>query len=120
MVVAFGFKPGVVFAFNKMIRFCECFPVFQTIQSQPHNRQAEEAVLGSVLINPESYYDVAQILEADYFYIIRNRWIVALFLSQRAQQNVLDQVEPFGGDIEVDQKAAQQVYRLYRLFLVSV
>ncbi|HUV15931.1 MAG TPA: replicative DNA helicase [Pelolinea sp.] len=50
-----------------------------TIQSQPHNRQAEEAVLGSVLINPESYYDVTQILEADNFYIIRNRWIWEVF-----------------------------------------
>ena len=49
------------------------------IQSQPHNRQAEEAVLGSVLINPESFFDVAQILEADYFYIIRNRWIWDVF-----------------------------------------
>ena len=50
-----------------------------TVQSQPHNRQAEEAVLGSVLINPESYYDVAQVLEADNFYIIRNRWIWEVF-----------------------------------------
>lgn len=50
-----------------------------TIQSQPHNRQAEEAVLGSVLINPESYFDVAQVLDADYFYIIRNRWIWEVF-----------------------------------------
>jgi len=46
-----------------------------TVQSQPHNRQAEEAVLGSVLINPESYHDISQVLEADNFYIIRNRWI---------------------------------------------
>ena len=49
------------------------------VPSQPHNRQAEEAVLGSVLINPESYYDVAQVLEADNFYIIRNRWIWEVF-----------------------------------------
>ena len=51
----------------------------QAIQSQPHNRQAEEAVLGSVLINPDSYYDVAEVLEADFFYIIRNRWIWEVF-----------------------------------------
>ena len=46
-----------------------------TVQAQPHNRQAEEAVLGSVLINPESFYDVAQIIVPEDFYIIRNRWI---------------------------------------------
>jgi replicative DNA helicase len=50
-----------------------------SIQTQPHNRQAEEAVLGSVLINPESYYEVNQILDADNFYIIRNRWIWEVF-----------------------------------------
>ena len=50
-----------------------------SVQTQPHNRQAEEAVLGSVLINPESYYDVSQILGADNFYIIRNRWIWEVF-----------------------------------------
>jgi replicative DNA helicase len=50
-----------------------------SIQSQPHNRQAEEAVLGSVLINPESYYEVGQIIEASNFYIIRNQWIWEVF-----------------------------------------
>jgi len=62
----------------------------QTIQSQPHNRQAEEAVLGSVLINPESYYDVAQILEADYFYIIRNRWIWEIFTYLHENRSPID------------------------------
>ena len=48
-----------------------------TIESQviPHNREAEEAVLGSVIINPEVYYDVAEFLQADDFYIVRNRWV---------------------------------------------
>ena len=44
-------------------------------QVVPHSREAEEAVLGSVLINPESYYDVAQFLRADDFYIYRHRWL---------------------------------------------
>ncbi|NMC80037.1 MAG: replicative DNA helicase [Chloroflexi bacterium] len=47
----------------------------QEVQSQPHNRQAEEAVLGAVLINAESYYDVAEFLQPDDFFIVRNRWI---------------------------------------------
>ncbi|MDO8629631.1 MAG: DnaB-like helicase N-terminal domain-containing protein, partial [Phycisphaerales bacterium] len=41
----------------------------------PHSREAEEAVVGAVLINPEAYYDVAQFLAADDFYIHRLRWI---------------------------------------------
>ena len=45
------------------------------IQSQPHSREAEEAVLGSVLINPDSYYEISEIIKPDDFYIIRNQWV---------------------------------------------
>jgi replicative DNA helicase len=45
----------------------------------PHSREAEEAVIGSVLINPEAYYDVASYLRADDFYIHRHRWIWETF-----------------------------------------
>ncbi len=44
-------------------------------QVVPHSREAEEAVIGAVLLNPEAYYDVAGILEAEDFYIHRNRWV---------------------------------------------
>ena len=30
-------------------------------QMVPHSREAEEAVIGAVLINPEAYYDVAPV-----------------------------------------------------------
>jgi replicative DNA helicase len=60
------------------------------IQSQPHSRQAEEAVLGAVLINPESYYDVAQLLQADDFYIIRNRWIWEAFTRLHERRSPID------------------------------
>ena len=49
------------------------------IQSQPNSREAEEAVLGAVLIYPESYYEIAQILHADDFYVIRNQWLWECF-----------------------------------------
>jgi len=48
-------------------------------QIVPNSREAEEAVLGSVLINPESYYDVAQFLQEQDFYIHRHRWIWQAF-----------------------------------------
>ncbi|MGB9521786.1 MAG: replicative DNA helicase, partial [Anaerolineales bacterium] len=41
----------------------------------PHHPEAEEAVLGSILINPEAYFDVASFLRPEDFYIHRNRWI---------------------------------------------
>ena len=43
--------------------------------SVPHSREAEEAVIGAVLINPEVYYDLAQFLQGDDFYIHRLGWI---------------------------------------------
>jgi replicative DNA helicase len=45
----------------------------------PHNREAEEAVVGAVLINPEVYYDLAQFLQPEDFYIVRHRWIWEAF-----------------------------------------
>jgi replicative DNA helicase len=48
-------------------------------QIVPHSREAEEAVLGAVLINPEAYYDVAQFLQFDDFYIHRHMWIWQAF-----------------------------------------
>ena len=61
-------------------------------QGLPHSRQAEEAVIGSVLINPESYYDVAQFLRAEDFYIIRNRWIWEVFSELHERHMKVDYV----------------------------
>src|ERR1700690_4152638 len=58
--------------------------------SIPHNREAEEAVVGAVLINPEAYYDVAQFLQADDFYIHRHRWIWEAFTSLHEQRIPID------------------------------
>jgi replicative DNA helicase len=48
-------------------------------QIVPQSREAEEAVLGAVLINPEAYYDVAQFLQFDDFYVHRHKWIWQAF-----------------------------------------
>ncbi len=41
----------------------------------PHSREAEEALLGAVFINPETYREVTEKIGAGDFYIHRNRWI---------------------------------------------
>jgi replicative DNA helicase len=58
--------------------------------SIPHNREAEEAVVGAVLINPEAYYDLTQFLQADDFYIHRHRWIWEAFTSLHEQRVPID------------------------------
>jgi replicative DNA helicase len=56
----------------------------------PHNREAEEAVVGAVLINPEVYFDLAQFLRADDFYIVRHRWIWEAFTRLHEKRIPLD------------------------------
>ena len=56
----------------------------------PHNREAEEAVVGAVLIDPEAYYDLAQFLQADDFYIHRHRWIWEAFTRLHEKRIPLD------------------------------
>jgi replicative DNA helicase len=56
----------------------------------PHNRESEEAVVGAVLINPEVYYDVAQFLQPDDFYIHRHRWVWEAYTSLHEQRIPID------------------------------
>ena len=49
-------------------------------QMIPHSREAEEAVLGAILINPGAYDEVKAIIkEKEYFYIHRNQWVWETF-----------------------------------------
>jgi replicative DNA helicase len=63
---------------------------FDEAQAQPHSRPAEEAVLGAVLLDSEAYYDIAQILHADDFYIIRNQWIWEAFTHLNLKRSPID------------------------------
>jgi replicative DNA helicase len=59
-------------------------------QEVPHSRESEEAVLGAILINPEAYYDVAQFLKPEDFYIHRNKWIWEAMVNLFEQRVPLD------------------------------
>lgn len=59
-------------------------------QIVPQSREAEEAVLGAVLINPEAYYDVAQFLQFDDFYIHRHKWIWQAFSRLHEKRTPVD------------------------------
>lgn len=60
--------------------------------SLPHSREAEEAVLGSVLIFPESYFDLSQKIKMSDFYIVRNQWIweaFSILIERRIEIDIL-------------------------------
>lgn len=65
-------------------------PATPSSTAVPHSREAEEAVVGAVFINPEVYYDVAQFLNADDFYIHRHQWIWEAFTSLHEQRVPVD------------------------------
>lgn len=44
-------------------------------QLAPHSVEAEEAVLGSILINQDAYYEVRDFLYGPDFFIVRNQWV---------------------------------------------
>jgi replicative DNA helicase len=58
----------------------------------PHSREAEEAVIGAVLINPESYYDVAQFLKSNDFYLHRHKWIWEAFVRLNERNESIDYI----------------------------
>jgi len=61
-----------------------------SIIGQPHSQEAEEAVIGAVLINNEVYYDLAQFLLPDDFYIHRLRFIWETFVRLHDRHNPID------------------------------
>ena len=60
------------------------------IRLAPHNVEAEEALLGSVLINPEVLDEVVALIKPADFYIHKNGWIWEAFLALREQQMAID------------------------------
>lgn len=56
----------------------------------PHNLEAESAVLGSILINPESMNKVVEILEADFFYSPKNKLIYEAAFTLYNQNKPID------------------------------
>ncbi len=56
----------------------------------PHSIEAEEAVLGSVLIDPEAIYRVSSFLKAEDFYIVKNEWVWSACLALHERREPID------------------------------
>jgi replicative DNA helicase len=79
----------------------------------PHSQEAEEAVLGSLLIDPDALFEVSNFLRPDAFYRTANRWIYESILSLSERREPLDfvtlteelrrreQLEDIGGEAYV-------------------
>lgn len=56
----------------------------------PNNTEAEEAVLGSLLIDPEALFRVSPFLTPDDFYIQKNAWIYGAILRLHERREPID------------------------------
>jgi replicative DNA helicase len=59
-----------------------------TFNEPPYSQEAEEAVIGAVLINPNSFLTVASFLKADDFYLLRHSYV------WQAMQRLHERKEP--------------------------
>ena len=59
---------------------------------QPYNLEAEEAVIGSVLIDQDAYYEVASTLRPEDFYSVKHRWVWNAFAALHDQNTPIDQL----------------------------
>ena len=56
----------------------------------PHSIEAEEAVLGSILIDPEAVSRVSEFLKVDDFYIVKHQWVWDACLALRERREPTD------------------------------
>ncbi|HNS39627.1 MAG TPA: DnaB-like helicase N-terminal domain-containing protein, partial [Promineifilum sp.] len=56
----------------------------------PHSVEAEEAVLGSLLIDPDTIFEVSGFLKPEAFYRAQNRWIYESILALSERRVPLD------------------------------
>ena len=58
----------------------------------PHNVEAEEAVIGSLLVDPEAIVKVSVFLKPEAFYREKNQWLYSACLSLYDRNEVIDQI----------------------------
>lgn len=56
----------------------------------PHSREAEEAVVGAVLINEEAYNEIGTVIRPEDFFIVRHRWLWEAFISLHERRVPID------------------------------
>lgn len=56
----------------------------------PNSIEAEEALLGSILINPDSLYDIGPHITENDFFVVRNQWIYEAILAVHDRGEAID------------------------------
>ncbi|MCX7938589.1 MAG: replicative DNA helicase, partial [Thermoflexales bacterium] len=56
----------------------------------PHSAETEEAVLGSILIDPEAILRVASFLAPEHFYVLKHQWVYRAMLRLHERREPID------------------------------
>lgn len=87
-------------------------------QLAPHNTEAEEAVLGAILISAEVYPAIALILEPQDFFIIRHQWIFEAMKSLHERGLPIDYLTVVS-ELEIKVRLAELGGAAYILSLIN-
>lgn len=85
----------------------------------PHSIDAEEAVLGSILIDPEAIYRVSAFLKGEDFYIVKNQWVWDACMALHERREPIDPVT-LGRELEAQNRLAELGGLAYIQHLVNV
>ena len=58
----------------------------------PHNVEAERAVLGALLIDPDAHYKVSTFLRAEDYYVAKHQWMYEAMLALHERGEAVDYV----------------------------
>ena len=90
-----------------------------TTDQIPHSREAEEALLASVLVNSDLFPEISQSITANDFYIHRNRWIWESFERLTSEKTSIDIVS-VTDDLQRDNKLEEMGGPAYITSLVMM
>jgi replicative DNA helicase len=87
-------------------------------QLAPHSVEAEEAVLGSILINPDALFEILAFLRPEDFFIVRHSWIFSAMLSLHERRDPIDYLT-LVSELEQTGKLAEVGGAAYILSLIN-
>lgn len=65
-------------------------PSIRADQLAPHSIEAEEAVLGAILLDPDALFEVLPFLNTDDFFIVRHQWIWEAIINIHERRDPID------------------------------
>lgn len=63
---------------------------YNTSQLPPHNAEAEQALLGGLLIDPDMFYEISDVLEPEFFYLGRHGMIYKAMAAMHRESVAID------------------------------